>query len=143
MGFESWFKFTSKKEEEKQQHEYEAWSFPYGPEQRATVERLLRELVPQENAQLALMLYLTGRDTYRDKKERFNGDKTACRTALHKLLARQLRGRYAQELPLFEALIFADANASSAEDYPAAEALRQRAAELEAAWRAARPEKGR
>ena len=125
-----WLDFSSPQERHKRQQEYFRWSFPYGEPQRQAVAALLAQLLPGEDAGLAMAAYLNGRDAYRDREETGLADDRrleACGKALRKALPAGRRS----ECFLYAALVEADARAKSPADYPSTDELRRRAAALE------------
>ena len=61
------FRFRSKKQQEKDLQAYTAWAFPYGAAQREKVAALLAQLFPREDAAIALVIFLTGKEAFCDK----------------------------------------------------------------------------
>ena len=135
MGFSDWFIYKSAKQRAKEEKLYARWAFPYGTAQREKLAQLMRELMPKENPQAAMAVFLMGREAYlgaydadpEDLQDRQESQKIA---ALDRLLDRQLFGQYRKLQPYYKALILADAEVDENLNYPSVEELRRRAEEL-------------
>ena len=136
MSIADWFVFKSKKEREAEQKRYRRFAFPYGDEQRARLEEIVGELMPSEPRETAMAIYLIGREGYRgsfkmdeeDRAERTEEEKLAEATAA---LRNMLRGKLMDLLPLYLAVVIADAGVDERLQYPSIEELRRLAGELE------------
>ena len=125
------FRFRSTKQEQKEREAYAAWAFPYGPEQQAKLRALLAQLLPKEDAAIAMVIFLMGKEAFCDKDgEREDGAlRNPIQDAAQTLRRSGLRVRR-EYLPLYLALILADSRVDERLDYPAAEELREMAAHL-------------
>ena len=134
-GMPAWLDFSSffggKKKFNKEA--YGKYCFPYGDEQRTQVLALLRCAVARWDEPLCMCTYLSGRDAYHggigsdeelSERERFHD--------LREALTNLLPGRARQELPLYAALILADAAVDETLQYPDIAGLRAQAAALQA-----------
>ena len=121
MGLREFFAIKSLKQKEAEQRQYNAWAFPYGEAQLQRVRSLITELMPDEK-QTGIAVYLIGKEAY----SRQQRAEDAC-----KAMEAQLPGKHRKKLPLFLALILADAQVDENLNYPDAEALKKQAKELE------------
>ena len=112
----------SKREREREQREFSHWAFPYGKEQQEKLRRLMRELFPREAPELAMMAYLTAREVYLDKYGDYADDpafdpETEALAILAKGSVRPPRG----DIPVYVALVVADAGVDERLSYPTRE----------------------
>ncbi len=134
--FLDWLGLKSKQQRKEEARKYDLWAFPYGPEQKKAVIRLLQALLPEEKPKLALMIYLAGKQGYVGGDPIKDRDPKACSFEKKLFYARcamenMLRGKYQKLLPRYMALIIADQQVDETLNYPTVEALRQAAQELE------------
>lgn len=130
-----WFSFKTAKQRAREEKMYARWAFPYGDAQREKLMRIFRELMPKEDPQIAMAVFLIGRQAYRgsfqddaeDLAERTEEDRIA---ALDNQLQNQLFGRYKLMIPYYKALIMADDKVDENLNYPSAEELRRMAEKL-------------
>ena len=124
------FRFRSKKQEQKEREAYAAWAFPYGPEQQAKLRALLAQLLPKEDAAIAMVIFLMGKEAFCDKDgEREDEPREPLRDAAQALRGSGLRVK-PECLPLYLALILADSRVDERLLYPEAEELREMARSL-------------
>ena len=118
------FRFRSKKQEQKELEEYTAWAFPYGSAQKEKIRVLLAALVPKEDASIAMMAFLIGKEAYWDKDEEHDENEQwdPLQEAADVLRRNGLR-IHRKHLPLYLALILADSQVVERLLYPAAEEL--------------------
>jgi len=136
------FQFKSKKQREKEEHQYAQWAFPYGQLQRENLTNLVKELVPKASIPICLASFLTCKELY----ERVLEDSESSEIATEKMLT-TIRN-YGQlirskEMPLYLALVLADANIDESCLYPPAEELRKNISELEEIRKSPKPKKKR
>lgn len=130
-----WFSFKTAKQRAREEKMYARWAFPYGDAQREKLMRIFRELMPKEDPQIAMAVFLIGRQAYRgsfqddaeDLAERTEEDRIA---ALDHQLQNQLFGRYKLMIPYYKALIMADDKVDENLNYPSVEELRRMAEKL-------------
>ena len=130
-----WFSFKTAKQRAREEKMYARWAFPYGDAQREKLMRIFRELIPKEDPQIAMAVFLIGRQAYRgsfqddaeDLAERTEEDRIA---ALDHQLQNQLFGRYKLMIPYYKALIMADDKVDENLNYPNVEELRRMAEKL-------------
>ena len=130
-----WFSFKTAKQRAREEKMYARWAFPYGDAQREKLMRIFRELIPKEDPQIAMAVFLIGRQAYRgsfqddaeDLAERTEEDRIA---ALDHQLQNQLFGRYKLMIPYYKALIMADDKVDENLNYPSVEELRRMAEKL-------------
>jgi len=134
MRISDLFRYKSPKQQEKEMQAYRNWAFPYGDAQKKVVLQILTRLLPKEDPQLAMAIYLIAKEAYtacyRDEEE------TAGRTREDKLadarrvLRDQLPGKKKADAPLYLALLCADETVDESLLYPSAETLRYQAESL-------------
>ena len=130
-----WFSFKTAKQRAREEKMYARWAFPYGDAQREKLMRIFRELIPKEDPQIAMAVFLIGRQAYRgsfqddaeDLAERTEEDRIS---ALDNQLQNQLFGRYKLMIPYYKALIMADDKVDENLNYPSVEELRRMAEKL-------------
>ena len=125
-----WLTFKSRAQQKKEQDAYAAWAFPYGMQQKKAVRALLRELLPKEDAALAMVQFLVGKEAFCDKyEENLNPNRNPLRDAE---LALQKSGFRCKrpELSLYLALIVADSQVDERLLYPSAAQRRAAARQL-------------
>ena len=130
-----WFSFKTAKQRAREEKMYARWAFPYGDAQREKLMRIFRELIPKEDPQIAMAVFLIGRQAYRGSfqddaeglAERTEEDRIA---ALDHQLQNQLFGRYKLMIPYYKALIMADDKVDENLNYPNVEELRRMAEKL-------------
>lgn len=131
-----WFTYKSPEERQAEYDRYLRWAFPYGDVQKEKIAGLLSQLLPEETPQIAMTVYLIGREGYLggpklDQEERKARSEERKLTEGYKALSRQLRGGHRKTLSRYLALIRADEAADQELNYPTAEELRRLAEELE------------
>ena len=135
MGVSDWFTFKSAKQRAREEKQFARWAFPYGEPQKEKVKDLLHRLMPKEDPQVALAVFLMGREAVRgsfkddpeDLAERTQKNKL---DALDRTLQTQLFGRYRRFIPYYKVLILADLDVDETLNYPSVEELHRRAEEL-------------
>ncbi len=123
-----WFRFKSRRQEQKEQAEYAAWAFPYGSNQQQAVRLLLGQLFPKESASVAMVNYLTGREAFSNRYDDYDDDYNPLYVTLQALRLCSTVPR--RDIPLYMALIAADSRVDEALEYPDAEELRAAAQDL-------------
>jgi hypothetical protein len=128
MALGDWtiFQWKSKATLAKEQEEYEKWAFPYGQKQRENLVKLMLEIFPKENEATTLIPFLTAKELF------FN----ICKTpdlfdeAIRKMLTdvkKYKRIIRKKEMPLYVALVVADARINEDCEYPTAQQIRDMA----------------
>ena len=125
------FRFRSKKQQEKDLQAYTAWAFPYGAAQREKVAALLAQLFPREDAAIALVIFLTGKEAFCDREGDREDvvDRDPLQDAAQALRSSGMRVPK-DHVPLYLALILADSRVDEGLAYPEAGELREMAASL-------------
>ena len=125
------FRFRSKKQEQKEREAYAAWAFPYGPAQKEKIRALLTQLLPKEDAAIAMVIFLMGKEAFCDKDGEREDDelRNPLRDAAEALQHSGMRVRK-QHLPLYLALILADSRVDERLLYPEVEELAAMAEQL-------------
>lgn len=137
MGeFSDWLGLKSRQQRKEEARKYDLWAFPYGPEQKKTVIRLLQALLPEEKPKMALLIYLAGKQGYLGGDPIKDRPQRECSQEKRLYYARwamenMLRGKYQKLLPRYMALIIADQQVDQTLNYPTVEQLQQAARELE------------
>ena len=134
--FSDWLGLKSRQQRKEEARKYDLWAFPYGPEQKKTVIRLLQGLIPEEKPKMALMIYLAGKQGYLGSDPIKDKPPRECSQEKRIYYARwamenMLRGRYKKQMSRYMALIIADQQVDQFLQYPSIEALQQAARELE------------
>ena len=120
MGLREFFEIKSLRKKKEEQLLYNQWAFPYGQAQWQAVNDRILQLMPDEK-KTGLAVFLLGKEAYEK-----GGWESACRA-----MKEHLPGKHRKKLPLFLALIKADAEIDEALAYPEADDLRRMAREWE------------
>jgi len=133
MALGEWklFQFKSKKQRDKEAKAYAEWAFPYGELQRERLTELTRELIPKGRVEINLASFLTCKELYEDVLE----DSESQDDAVNKMI--NVIKSYGQlisinEMPVFLALVLADADVSENCEYPPVYEMREKIQKLEA-----------
>ena len=62
LGDIQWLQFKNKRTRERDEKEYAEWAFPYGKEHQDKVTALLAELDPQEDSKITIVCLLTAKE---------------------------------------------------------------------------------
>ena len=130
LGDYNLFTWKSKETQEKEQEEYAKWAFPYGQQQRDSLQELLGSLLPRESGPSALIQFLTCKELY----EGFLKKADARDAAIDTMINRQKRYKQIikrKNMTMLLALVLADAEIDELCLYPHADKIREHAAELE------------
>lgn len=132
MSLQDFFTIKSPRQRKEEERIYGQWAFPYGAAQKQAVEALLKALLPNEDNKMAMAIYLTGREGYRNdcplKKPACVQDPYAAGAkALRSALPPKLRA----QIPVYLALIADDAGVDGSLSYHTPRELLERAAALE------------
>ena len=124
------FQFKSKKQREKEEREYALWAFPYGDLQKENLAALIQELIPKISVPLGLASFLTCKELFENTLE----DSQSRDDAIDKML--NVIKSYSQlinkaEMPMYLALVLADAEVDEDCRYPAPDEMRASIQELE------------
>ena len=137
MGFADWFIMKSKEQEEADSRRYKQWAFPYGDAQKETVSALLKQLLPKEKTDMAMLNFLMGKEAYYgttdpnpEKSDDSNRQKRLDR-AYRALKGPMPRSKYSQ-IYRYLALIAADEQVDETLNYPSVEELIRQAEAWEA-----------
>jgi hypothetical protein len=121
LGDFNLFVWKSKAQQEKEQEEYESWAFPYGKPQREKLVKLMLEVFPKESETTALISFLTCKELY----TKFCKTPDLSDYAINKLLEMKGYKRLIRkkDMPLYVALVVADARVDENLNYPTAEEI--------------------
>ena len=123
LGEYKLFQFKNKEQREKEAREYALWAFPFGDTQRELLTALIKELDPKAHIQISLTTFLTCKELY----ENTLGESESREEAVDKMI--NIIKSYGQlirkdEMPMFLALVLADADVDETCVYPSADELR-------------------
>jgi len=124
------FTWKSKATQENEQIEYEKWAFPYGQKQRDNLQTLLLEVFPKESVVTTLVPFLTCKELYEGILRKCGGRDQAVDTLLN-TQKKYKRLIHRKHMASYIALVLADANIDESCEYPTADEMRARIAELE------------
>jgi len=124
------FQFKSREKREKEEQEYALWAFPYGDLQRENLTALMRGLKPKEPIPILLTSFLTCKEIYESTLEKSESSENAIDKLLNEIK------RYNQlirpkEMPMYLALVLADADLDEMCEYPPLEVIMAKIQELE------------
>lgn len=134
--FSGWFGMKSAKQRARDAERYERWAFPYGQPHRQKVEAVIKELLPEEDSKIAMMLFLQGKQAYTGEDPLEGEGPRECSDEMKiayaiRAMEETLRGRKRVWIARYLALIIADQQADETLQYPANEQLLALAATLE------------
>lgn len=141
MGIADWFTFKSKEAREQDAQRYDAWAFPYGRAQREKLCQIIGQLLPEENVQSGMGVFLLGREGYLGsvkedaQKVAQKGEEQRILRSVYKMQPLLPTKKKRALLSRYMALILADAQIDEKLEYPTVEQLRKNALELEPALR--------
>ena len=133
MSLQDFFAIKFPWQRKEEERIYSQWAFPYGIAQKQAVEGLLKAMLPNEDVKMAMAIYLTGREGYRndcplkEPARAVHDPYAAGAKALRSALPPKLRG----QIPVYLAVIADDAGVDSSLNYHTLQELLQKAAELE------------
>jgi len=129
LGEFKMFQWKSKEQREKEAREYATWAFPHGEKQKENLGALILELKPKASLPLSMASFLTCKELYERTLESSESRESAVEKMLNAI------GNYNQliksdEMPMYLALVLADADLDEECEYPAIEEIRVRIQEL-------------
>ena len=129
LGEFKMFQWKSKAQREKEEKEYAAWAFPHGEKQKENLSALIRELKPKASIPLCMASFLTCKELFGNTLEVSESREETVEKMLNVI------GNYNQlikndEMPMYLALVVADADLDEECEYPSAEEMRTRIQEL-------------
>ena len=134
IGDYQWLSFKNKKTRERDAKEYEEWAFPFGERQRDAVTAILKELFPREDAAIALICHLTAKELvsrYHDIIDMPEHHDFAIKNMAKDFKKyRHMFGKGVTRY-IYAALGMADLDITEDLNYPTAEEIRAKGAELE------------
>ncbi len=130
LGENPIFSWKSKKTQEKEAKEYEAWAFPYGNEQRKKLEELLTQLFPKETAVTALIPFLTCKELFEQVMKNHITEEATVNHMLSKVKKYKQVIRK-KDMPMYLAAVLADRKIDYNLLYQSADEVREAALELE------------
>jgi len=124
------FTWKSRATQQKEQESYEKWAFPYGQKQRDALQKLLFDVYPKESVPTTLIPFLTCKELYEGFLAKAGSRDGAIDTMINK------QKKYKQiikkkVMPIYLALVLADADIDEQCVYPTAEEIFTRAHELD------------
>jgi len=124
------FRPKSKEQRENEEKEYAAWAFPYGEMQKDRLSALLKELIPKSSSPLNLFSFLTCKELY---EKTFEASESREDTIIKFMNAIKSQKQMIKksEIPIYLALVIADAEIDENCDYPTADTMRLRIQEIE------------
>ena len=134
IGDYQWLSFKNKKTRERDAREYEEWAFPYGQPQRDKVTQLLGEMFPNEDPSIALVCHLTAKELvsrYHDIYDLPEHHDFAVKNMAKDF--KRYKRMFGKGLTrfIYAALGMADLDITEDLNYPTADELRAKGAELE------------
>ena len=123
------FQMKSKKQREKEAREYAEWAFPYGDTQREHMTELIREIDPKSPIQMSLTSFLTCKELYERTLEDCESREDAINNMLNVIKSYNQLIRV-HEMPMYLALVLADADIDESCEYPSADEIRVRIQEF-------------
>ena len=132
MALGEWklFQFKSKKQRDKEEKAYAIWAFPYGEMQRERLTALMREIDPKESIQIFITAFLTCKELYESTLEKSESHEAAIDKMLNEIKSYNQLIK-AKEMPMYLALVLADANLDESCEYPSADTVKTMIRELE------------
>jgi len=129
LGEFTMFQMKSKKQREKEEKAYANWAFPHGDLQRERLAELLAELIIKGPVEINMASFLTCKELYENTLE----DSESQDAAIEKII--NVLRSYGQlikseEMPIFLALVLADAEIDENCEYPSAQEMRERIQKL-------------
>jgi len=129
LGEFKMFQWKSKDQREKEAREYAAWAFPHGEKQKENLGALIHELKPKASLPLSMASFLTCKELYERTLESSESRENAVDKMLNSI------GNYNQliksdEMPMYLALVLADADLDEKCEYPSKEEINVRIQEL-------------
>jgi len=123
------FQWKSKEQRDKEAKEYAAWAFPHGDKQKKNLEALIHALKPKASLPLSMASFLTCKELYERTLESLESRESAVDKMLNTI------GNYNQliksdEMPMYLALVLADADLDEECEYPSIEEMHVRIQEL-------------
>lgn len=117
--------WKSKEQVKNEEEEYAQWAFPYGPQQREKLLKLMLEVFPKESEPSTLIPFLTCKELY----------SKICKTpdladyAIGKMIEMQKYKRLIrkQDMPYYVALVVADSRIDENLEYPTPDEIRSMA----------------
>ena len=135
LGEYTMFSWKSKATQAREQDEYEKWAFPYGDLQREKLQVLLLAVYPKGTIPTTLVPFLTCKELYEKALKKVESRDEAIDLLINKQI-RYKRVLKQKEMTTYIALVLADAEIDERCEYPQADAIHERARELESLRRA-------
>jgi len=126
----SMFSWKSKEAQDKEDEEYAKWAFPYGEKQRENLVALLLSIYPKETIATTLVPFLTCRELYEMALEK-NGSSDESVCAIIDPKKRYKNIIKSKDMSTYLALVLANAKIDERCEYPSADEIKAKAAELE------------
>ena len=124
------FSWKSKATQKTEQEAYDKWAFPYGQKQRDNLQELLFAVYPKETVATTLIPFLTCKELY-EKALKSSESRDGAVDALVNKQKKFKQIIRKKDMPMYIALVLADAGVDEKCQYPTAEEIRQRAQEIE------------
>ena len=130
LGEFKMFQMKSKRQREKEEREYAIWAFPYGELQKAKLTDLIKELNPKASIKLSLASFLTCKELFDKALEDTGSQEDAIYTMVN-VIKNYNQLIKSDEMPMYLALVLADAEIEEKCEYPSADDMRIRIQELD------------
>ena len=124
------FSWKSKAEMEAEHERYRIWAFPYGQKQRDNLQALLLDIFPKGSDATTLIPFLTCKELYDNALKNNSEREEAIFTIVNKE-RRLMQLVKKKDMPLYVALVIADAEVDERCQYPTADEIRASALEIE------------
>ena len=124
------FQWKSKATQQTEMEQYEKWAFPRGGKQRENLQALLLSIFPKGSVATTLIPFLTCKELYEGLLKKTGGRESAVDTLIN-TQKKYKRIINKKEMPIYIALVLADANVDDSCEYPTAEEIRAHTQELE------------
>jgi len=123
------FQFKNRKQIEKEEQEYAVWAFPYGDTQRERLCELVREIKPKASIPLYLASFLTCKELY-ERELKNSGSNEEAVDRMINVVKDYGNLINKKEMPMYLALVLADADVDENCKYPSAEEIHAKVQEL-------------
>jgi len=130
LGEMKMFQFKSREQLKEEEEEYALWAFPHGEKQRENLCALIKELAPRKNAQSSLISFLTCKELYEKALKKPDSKHDIANHMLNVIKGYQQLVK-PTEMPMYLALVMADAEVDESCEYPPADEMSARIQEFE------------
>jgi hypothetical protein len=124
------FQFKNKEQREKEENEYAVWAFPYGDLQRENLTALIHDLKPKVSIPIYLASFLTCKEIYESTLKKSDSREQAIDKMLNELKSYNQLIK-PKEMPMYLALVLADADLDESCEYPPIDIIKAKIQEFE------------